>query len=281
MVKSNLFTTILISTIACLALQAKEGRVTVHVVDESGNPIPGIEVVAQFDNALGPGEGWGTGKPTQVKSVTGKNGVCVLTGSGNLPSVGIGITDNNPYYGNTAGISFTNPSASSFGRWQPWNPTVNIILQKVGIRLPMYAKRVWQTKIPIQGKPVGYDLMAGDWVDPNGKGRIADLLFTFTKKTNGVVLTDLGRIERPLYDNSLTISFPNDGDGIQSVAATGGALRLPRETPTNGYRPELVKHDFASATNFMSGSLRVTRVVPHLGFDRNANYFFRVRFQDR
>ncbi len=170
-------------------------------------------------------------------------------------------------------IRFTNVIS---GKWQPWNPILELRVDRILNPIPMFAKKVWQAQIPSQGRPVGYDLVVGDWVAPDGKGKIPDLLLAFVKKTNGVVLTDPGKIERQLHDNSLTVSFFNVGDGIQSVAATSGGLRLPREAPTNGYRPELVKRDFEIATNVVVFE-RETKVVRHSDFDRNANYFFRVR----
>jgi len=59
MKKSNYFTAILLAAIWSLPLHAKEGQVTVHVVDESGNPIPNIEVGADFNNSMAPGSGGG------------------------------------------------------------------------------------------------------------------------------------------------------------------------------------------------------------------------------
>jgi hypothetical protein len=99
------------------------------------------------------------------------------------------------------------------------------------------------------------------------------LVFTLIKRTNGVIRIDPGRHEHQLYDSTLTISFSNDGDGIQSVASTGGGLRLPRQAPTNGYSPTLVKHEFETATNI----LHETRAVRQSNFSADANYFFRVR----
>jgi hypothetical protein len=123
--------------------------------------------------------------------------------------------------------------------------------------------------------------MAGDWVAPDGKGQVADLLFNFARITNGVVKEGpYNRSDNFLYrqlrDNSLTISFSNEGDGIQSVAATGGGLRLPREAPANGYSPKLIKRDFEIATNTVVITSE-TKVVRHSDFNRDANYFFRVR----
>jgi len=175
--------------------------------------------------------------------------------------------------GTSARIQFTNVVA---GKWQPCNPVLELRVDRIVNPIPMYARAVRERKIPMTGAPVGFDLMVGDWVAPDGKGKTGDLLFTCVKKTNGVVLTDPGKIERQLLDNTLAISFSNEEDGIQSVSATGSGLRLPREAPTNGYSPKLIKRDFDTTTNVVV-IISETKVVRHSDFSRDTNYFFRVR----
>ena len=260
-------TVVLVFNLLTFKLQANEGRFTVHAVDETGRAITGAVVKAQFMLAGMPGAGWGDYKLNNVEGITDAGGKCIITGKGDDSSASAGIFKDG-YYVNTCRIAFTN---SQLGRWQPWNPTVEVVLKKIGIQVPMYAKKVWQAQIPSEGKPVGYDLIVGDWVAANGKGQIADLLFTFIRQTNGVVEVN-GRAHQ-LYDNSLSISFSNSGDGIQSVSATGSGLKLPRKAPTNGYSPKLIKRDFETVTNITSE----TRVVRHSDFNGDANYFFRVR----
>ena len=65
------------------------------------------------------------------------------------------------------------------GRWLPWNPTVDVLLKPKVKPVPMYAKRDDDMRIPLSGKPVGYDLEKGDWVEPYGKGVNTDLLFEY------------------------------------------------------------------------------------------------------
>ena len=62
-------------------------------------------------------------------------------------------------------------------KWQPWNPTVDIVLKQVIKPISMYAKRI-NKQPPANAKPVGYDLMVGDWVAPHGKGENTDISFT-------------------------------------------------------------------------------------------------------
>jgi hypothetical protein len=245
------------------SVQAHEGRITVHVTDESGIAVSNAETVVQFENILPPGEGWGSGRPTEAKGLTDTNGNCTITASSTGGSVSVGVRKDGYYYGNAEAI-FTNGDLI-LNRWLPWNPTVEVLLKQKGVQAPMYARRVKEIKVPVEGKPVGFDLTAGDWVAPYGKGATADFLFQLERKPE----PEVPAREIPPYDVTLTVSFPNDGDGIQSVFVppqVHSGLRLPRQAPFDGYEPVLVKHRYKE------------RGQPeHPDFREDQNYFFRVR----
>jgi hypothetical protein len=140
------------------------------------------------------------------------------------------------------------------------NPTVTLMLKKVGKPIAMYARYVTQGP-PVFNTPVGYDLTVGDWVGPNGKGITTDIVFNGT----------LDQKAKNDFDYTLTVSFPKPGDGIQEFAVPdaekGGGLRSPHEAPTNGYQSQVVKtmsrHPGQGTKEDMN--------------DPNRNYFFRVR----
>jgi hypothetical protein len=265
------------------AQQRHTAQLTIQVKDNDGNPVSGVEVGASTISGHKAGPEFGTDEYRTVTDKTDANGSTTLTipcfvdyGSvsmGVAYGVMVGAEPKPGFYqseGLSYGIHFTNVVS---GKWQPWSPTLEVVMQKVGIQVPMYAKRVWDAQIPSQGRPVGFDLMVGDWVAPDGKGQVADLLLGFSEKTNGAVQVPHYPGEHQLLDNALNISFSNAGDGIQSLAATSGGLRLPREAPINEYRSTLMKRDFETVTNVM----REVSVVRHSDFNRDANYFFRVR----
>ncbi len=139
------------------------------------------------------------------------------------------------------------------------NPTLTLVLKKVGKPIAMYARRL-NTHVPALDKPVGFDFMAGDWIAPYGKGVNADMLFTghFDKHTDGE------------SDFALTVSFPKAGDGIQefSVRDADGVsgLRSTHEAPADGYQPQWVQTD-----NRKPGEPVETNRDP------KRNYYFRVR----
>ncbi len=250
----------------------QEGKITVRVTNESGSPITNATVHAGFATAIKPGWGWGAGKPNEIQGLTDTNGVCVLQGSGNGGSVGIGVRKDG-YYG-SAGyeIVFTNLTGTIMRKWEPWNPTVNVILKQIGAPIPMYAKSFGNRSIPTSNQPVGFDLMAGDWVSPHGKGQETDLRFTFSFEPERVHTNWYGsspRIHR-LFDYSLAISFCNKDDGAVPVSVTphkgGSALRLPPMAPEAGYSPLSPRRVYQQ-----EGKPQRTDI------QKDQNYFFRVR----
>jgi hypothetical protein len=116
----------------------------------------------------------------------------------------------------------------------------------------MYAKRE-ETKIQKENEPIGFDLMAGDWVTPYGAGTNADLLFAVKRKI----------ISQREYNAELKLSFPNPGDGIAVMPPapdSGSAFSSPHSAFESGYQPERVWHYSPSQ-----------KLEPVQG------YFFRVR----
>ena len=234
---------------------APRWQLTFRVTDEGGSPIPNANVYAGYyvPPPLGRGEAG-----SRKEGVTDTNGLVTLSARSG-PSVGFGA-DKVGYY-STSGLSHQWDWKSKIdGKWQPWNQTLDIVLKRIIKPIPMYAKRI-DAEPPDNGKPVGYDLMVGDWVGPYGKGINTDIIFT--REYNRKSLQD--------YDYRLTVSFPKVGDGIQQFSASsknmeGSALRSPHQAPTNGYQPQIVK-------------LNVSHPGQKLVFDYDENriYIFRVR----
>jgi hypothetical protein len=250
----------IMTILLAFSLYGQEAKITVHVTDENGIAVSNTQAVAQFQNALKPGEGWGTGRPTEVRGLTDTNGLCVLTGNGTDGSVGIGILKDGYYYGN-AEVSFTNGD-HILNRWLPWNPRVEVIIQKKGVQVPMYARKVNEVKIPTENQPVGFDLMIGDWVAPYGKGETPDFLFKLDSKPE----PEAPPREFPPYDVIWTIKFSNDSDGIQLATSLPHGFLVARQAPADEYEPQLVKHSYKELGQ-----------PAHVDFRDGQNYFFRVR----
>jgi len=228
-----------------------EWKVTIKVSDKSGNPVASAHV----------GMGYFSNGSKDIDSITDTNGMIVIAqrDKPNLMAYLISFrVEKNGYYPTWSQIDLGqgyNPAK--------WNQRINLILKKVGKPTAMYAR--WVNSEPSvfkkTGRPpiaftntAGYDLMAGDWVAPYGKGAHTDIIFT--EEYNKKSIAD--------YYFKLIVSFPNKGDGIQPFAPTevdrasakAGGMLSPYEAPADGYQSQLVE---------MQSS------------DPNRNYFFRVR----
>ncbi len=208
---------------------------TVKVIGEDGNPIVGADVACQYTVPTKPNSSDQT--YGEVKGVTDTNGVFSASHTDNSWDLGI-VANKSGYYATHIGHPFYFDDKRR-------NPSFTLMLKQIGKPIAMYAKSV-NLGVPIFNRPVGFDLEAGDWVAPNGKGATTDFLFTVTNST-------------------IVVSFPNNGDGVQEFDepallqnATMGQsdLRSSHEAPAEGYQSQFVQ------TN---------------GPDLNRNYYFRVR----
>lgn len=245
---------------------AQEGKITVRVTNESGSPFTNATVHAGFATAIKPGWGWGAGKPNRVEGTTDTNGVCTLQGEGNGGSVGVAAFKDG-YYGSSGYlVVFSNLTGTIARKWQPWNPTVDVVLKPIGNPIAMFAKRLLYVPVPEIGKPVGYDLVKGDWVAPYGKGETSDFVLQYMVQSEGAIETRYGPVKTA--DRTLTVTFLNEGDGVKAVQVPlqgGSALRLPPLAPENGYATNAVKRVIKDQ-NGLRSDIR-----------EDQNYFFRIR----
>jgi hypothetical protein len=140
-----------------------------------------------------------------------------------------------------------------------WNPSIRLVLKKIGMPTPMYAQHV-DSQPPVNNKPVGYDLAVGDWIAPHGKGQTSDIIF----------LRQFSKRSRFDYDSTLTVSFPNAGDGIQQFAVEPDEgvsdLCSPRQAPSGGYMAKVERVNISHPPETVKWD-----------YDPNRKYFFRVR----
>jgi hypothetical protein len=266
------------------AQQTHEAKITIRVVDESGRPITNAPVSSSTIDSYRKGSAWWGDVPNykEIIVLTDEHGVAEMVVPKTESSVTYGVRDFPGYYGGGGRYNFKESAA---GRWQPWNPMVELILKAIENPVRMYALAVLAHKIPDQGKPVGFDLMIGDWVPPYGKGKVSDFIFqwdTVTTKTvtNSAPSWDGMRTwTQSFYDSQLAIHFSNEGDGIQLVAGdTSSALRLPRLAPADGYLPSFNEQaGIDQGTNLIKGMPPETFIKGHTDYNKDANYFFRVR----
>lgn len=237
---------------------ANEAKVTLKVVDDDGRPVEGAMVGVSFER--------NTSQGTQVTTERGKtdaDGFFTATGSGNgFVSFGAhkeGFYDS--YYNHVF-------SEKSIGRWQPWNPIVDVLLRKIEKPVPMYARNTKHSilEIPESNKDIGFDLAKFDWVIPYGSGSHADFIFHLKRRV----------VDRKDFDATLTITFSNKYDGIQSSLEElkdGSQFKLPRIAPEKGYQNRLVLIEWRNPADY-----NVKRNFDFLASDMN--YIFRVRSEE-
>jgi hypothetical protein len=234
---------------------------TITVLDETSQPVAGANVEMSFYVKTKPGEGESGGS---VQGLTDTNGVVRLSHP-NTGSIGVAFqATKTGYYATTKGHEFVE---FQDGDPEKWNPTMTLLLKKIGDPIAMYAKKE-QAKMTKENEPVGFDLMAGNWVAPYGTGKTADIFFTVHRK-----------ITSPQeFDADLKLTFPNVGDGIAIVPPipdTGSPLIMPHLAVETGYQSVLAwsYHNFTETSVPASGYfIRVRTVLDSNGNVQSALY---------
>ncbi len=246
------------------AERSAPAQITFRVITDDGLPVANVRVGAATFSHWVPGEGFGRDKHRQFSAVTNAEGIAVLSASSKRGDFGYRVGDVPGYY-TDHGNSFTLREVKN-GRWEPWNPVVEITFKPITNPIPLYARTVGngeRFKIPRVNEEFGFDFVVGDWVAPHGKGVSTDIIFALTERV------PYAGSDEP-FDYSLNVTFPNPGDGIQGLIAIphkGSALRLPRKAPEAGYEPKLEKRMALLAR----GEQRIIEMR------EDQNYFIRVR----
>lgn len=234
------------------AYAISKGKITIKAVDESGEPVEGASAGISFYV--------GREKSIQsFKGITNADGLFTAT-SEVLYEVGIGLKKSG-YYNSHMDYTFKRPIN---GKYQPWNPTIEMKMRKIENPVPMYARNARSSKlvIPVIDKEAGFDMMEYDWVSPYGKGIYPDFTFKLEKKL----------IDNKNFDSKLVITFPNKFDGIQMIKEDldfGSEFKLPRNAPTGAYQSQLIK-----IRKRKTGGPRVDN------FEEDNNYVFRIRSEE-
>lgn len=236
------------------ALAQSNASVTVHVKDPDGRPIANASAGVAFE--VPKESGLGT-RPDSKEGLTDETGLFVASGSTSSPLVSYGAEKKGFYLTTNLKMEFDRKEG---GRWQPWNPTLEVVLKPIVRPIPMYAKCA-RVEVPDVGKPIGYDLIMSDWVAPYGAGKVSDFLFEVSRQF----------VSRNDFDCSLTVTFSNKGDGLHQIrvpgrVVQGSRLRLPYLAPENGYESKIVSR------------ISKTPTGPQVqDAQEDMNYFFRVR----
>ncbi len=204
-------------------------RLTVHVIDEDGKPVPEAQGTFLFKEDLA-----SLDKPHEYQVTTDNNGNFTLDAHSNdgvLGSTGQAIHKDGYYNSSVNAGPF---ETFENGHWLPWDQTYTTVLRKIGTPIPLYVRRL-AVKIPAAvNEARGFDLVEADWVAPFGKGKVRDFIVTVT---NAQYRSDND------YETNAAITFSNPDDGIQEVQLppqfANSVFKWPRLAPENGYQSKL------------------------------------------
>lgn len=249
---------LLIWFIFCLAANAQEPdpevKIEARITDEAEQVISNAAVTIWFSK-LKTNNPFDGQESTSSKGVTDENGVFVAS----KQTLGSGIkAEKKGYYVSRKEVRL---GKAKDGKWIPWHQVIDVKLLKIESPIPMYAKRIEYFELPTINIPVGYDLMAGDWVSPHGKGVTSDLVFTLQREFRGGFD----------FNWELSVKFSGEGNGWQAIPMADetpqSELRFPRNAPAGGY----------TRNDMLLSFSRGTRGRWETNSTSATNYFFRVR----
>jgi len=226
-------------------------KATLKVVDDEGKPVEGAYV------GIGFMQFWNSDWGISINGYTDKNGLFTAKGETH-GTINYGA-EKEGYY-NTDGEYKKFELNKDKTKWYPWNPIIKVVLKRKKNPIPMYEKGV-ETRIPIDNKSVGYDLLKGDWVKPYGKGEVSDFIFKVERKIK----------DEDNYEVKIILTFSNEKDGIQIYYypyRSGSEFKFPYEAPLEGYKNKLVR---------IIGCNKNVGEYDNIENNDKVNYIFRVR----
>ncbi|MFO7871009.1 MAG: carboxypeptidase-like regulatory domain-containing protein [Kiritimatiellia bacterium] len=231
-------------------------RTTFKILDTDGKPVAGAYIQAGYSSPRKDGN-WSKGH-------TNTNGLYTATGH-TSDRMTYTVTKDGYYESGGEYFPFRKASPQVTGdKWQPWNPTLTVVLKQKKNPIRMYAKIV-SAEVPVLGKPVGYDLVKGDWVKPHGDGEHSDFIFT----VDGTYVSPLDR------QALLSLTFSNEHDGIQEFRQTKESGRVGQS--------ELISPYLAPADGYQAKWSYKKKIAPtregRINADKrkDLHFFFRVR----
>ena len=213
--------TVLVVLIARAGLTAVETNLTIKVVDDDGTALGDVQSVVIIDSK--------DGRRT-TNMVTDTNGCFAI--NVRIPARISFDGQKNGYYRSID--NFYLVPNNNYAELEPWGGRT-LTLRK--IKDPQKGMQVARGKgkprdFPVYDHEIGFDLLAGDWVAPYGKGQVTD--FTF--------LVSVDKESKITY---YAVEFQNEGDGIQEYSFmppfNSSRFKWPHKAPLDGYKTCLKK----------------------------------------
>lgn len=196
-----------------------------------------------------------------ISGDTNEEGLASLRGEMFMGSFAFGVEA--PGYYTARGLRYAFVEVRR-GRWQPWNPTIPLVLKPIKNPVAMYARRM-VVELPVQGVAVGFDLLQCDWTPPHGQGSTPDIICFGQGNWR----------DRRNYDAELTIEFPGYGNGLvphHVPPPYTSPLHMPYEAPEEGYQPRKV---WRTVSRYDPGTRTAIEYVR--ARDEAENFFVRIR----
>lgn len=194
-------------------------KVTLKVVDSTGKAVPNAQVMLNFT--------FYERKDSFLEGVTDDQGF--FTGQKETMSAYNWSIKKDGYYSTVGRYSFiphlTNDSIKN-GRWQPWNPTIVVVLKEKQNPIQLVQKNI-KIIFPKE-KEVEFDIKQGKLLPPFGDGKSADILFYYW--------SDYSYKNRNAITNRLDINTKLEDGFIRFQQDSWSELKTVREAPTDGYQ---------------------------------------------
>lgn len=141
--------------------------------------------------------------------------------------------------------------------------TLVVVLKRIIDPVPLTFRRFEALFLPRFNEPVAFDLEIGDWVEPEGKGRIKDVWMIGNKQGES-------KQDRNL---NVIISFSNSLDGAQEFLANNPA----RTSLASDLMPPHKAAETGFTNNIMVFLNKHPRTPVNMSYSENRCYMFRVR----
>jgi len=244
----------LATTQICCAQQTTQ--TTVKVVDELGLPLSGVDIKVSYPLMQTGNYSTGTGR-------TDDEGLYTYSGK-SLAELFVTANKVGYYESRHQGMVYTVEDRQQV----LFDPEVVLTLKEIKEPISLYARARVSLKVPEYGKELGFDCEAADWVAPYGDGRNADLFFKVDGYYN----------ERDDRDTTLTMSFPNEGDGFITFTGNpkqGSQLVSAHKAPEFGY---IAKKKWRKARIPTEESNEFgLRFTSYDDYRKDLNYYLRVQ----
>ena len=233
--------------VAVASWKAVASEIDIHMVSTADDkPIVGATITATFNGILALGH-----EMDEVyMQKTDANGNCHFTGVNNNPYAYIELIDRakKPLYYRTCQKVELKRAKEGEPPVEDYH-CVTMRVQQVGKPIPMFVKEV---ESPYRRKDlfaensnqVSYDLIAADWLPPQGTGTVADIVFTrYEREFIGDVTNRWGEA-RHLSRLPMKVTFPGEGNGVVKVESPTYVILVTPNAPEDGYGHDVMSYEW-------------------------------------